>query len=169
MAGLGLRILVEGKTELLSAFLKIHASLADLRELGTWDWVISRFYQVEKEQFESEGSAGKSGKWVPLTAKYEAIKARKYGSMPILQATQRMYKALTSANTPDSVVIKDRMELTIGTSLPYSGYHNTGTDKMQRRPPIDPTDEQKDKITEPIKLKLRQVIANARLRDKRGF
>ncbi len=161
-----LKVTIEGKTGLLAALLQVQRGVVDLRQLGTWDWVQSTFYKIEKEQFGSEGAAGKGGKWRSLSPKYAVAKQRKYGDKPILQATGSMYRDLT---TSAGYVEKKEQEMTIGTTRPYAGYHQNGTSKMPKRPPVDMTAAQEKELTEPIVKKLRQLVANARLRDVRGF
>lgn len=158
---------VEGEQSVINAFQKVERGILDLRQLGTWKWVASEFYKVEKAQFGSEGSAGKSGKWQSLTSPYKEIKAKKWGDQPILQASGRLYKSLT-ANGADSVYEDSNLELTLGSSLPYAGYHQKGTRKMAARPPISLNDEQITQITKPIQKKLEQLIDNAKLRNLQG-
>jgi phage gpG-like protein len=162
------KIEVEGKEQLLSSFLEVQEGVVDLRKLGTWDWVATEFRKIEKEIFDSEGGASKVGKWKELSTKYKERKLRKYGPVPILHASGKLYRAL-SGTSPDSVFEKQPQEMAIGTSLPYGKYHQTGTSRMPRRAPIDFTDEQKERLVEPIKKKLRQLIANAKLTTRRGF
>jgi phage gpG-like protein len=159
---------VEGKEQLLSSFLEVQEGVVDLRKLGTWDWVATEFRKIEKEIFDSEGSASRGGRWKELSTKYKERKLRKWGPVPILQASGKLYRAL-SGTSPDSVFEKEAQSMAIGTSLPYARYHQTGTKRMPKRPPMDFTDEQKDRLVEPIKRKLRQLIANAKLAERRGF
>lgn len=147
---------------------KVIRGLIDYRQLGTWDWVASEFRKVEAEQFGSEGSAGASGKWQSLKPAYATVKARHYGNKPILERTGRLMRSLTS-KTGDSVEIQAQQELTLGTRVPYAGYHQSGTGRMARRKVFDPTDEQKRRITAPISKKLKRLTANTRLKDARGF
>lgn len=159
-----LDIALEGLPELLEAFRGVERGMLDFRDLGTWDEVQRRFYQIEKEQFGSEGAAGKSGKWAALTSPYREIKQKRYGEQPILQATGRGYKSLTSANS-DSVVEKRPQELVLGSRLPYMKFHQTGTRRMKKREPISLTPEQERRmVVEPIQKHLRQIVANAKLR-----
>lgn len=161
------KIEVEGKEQLLSSFLEVQEGVVDLRQLGTWDWVATEFRKVEKEIFDSEGSPAK---WKELSPKYAVVKQKKYGNMPILQASGKLYRAMTGTS-PDSVFEKQAQEMAIGTSLPYAKYHQSKDARktLPRRPMLDFTDEQKERIVEPIKKKLRQLIANAKLAERRGF
>lgn len=160
-------VTVEGREELLSSLTAVQRGLVNLNDLGTWNMVISRFREVEKQHF-AAGGAGQSGGFAPLKPAYAKAKARKWGSVPILTASGRMMRSLTS-DTGDSVVIKEPQALTVGTSLKYAGYHQTGTSRMAQRKPIDLTQQQNDYIVEPISIKIKQLIANAKLRDYRGF
>lgn len=159
---------VDGVQLTLAAFGKVERGILDLRQLGTWDWVQSEFYKVEKEQFGSEGGSGASGKWKALSSPYKERKQAKYGDMPILQATGRMYKSITSAGG-DSIVDKQPLEMTLGSAVPYSRYHNRGGGRLPRRAILDFTPDQEKQIMKPIQKKLEQLIDNAKLRDIRGF
>jgi hypothetical protein len=70
---------IVGMAELLSQFKRVEEGMLDFRQLGAWRGVASEFRKIEKEQFDSEGSKGESGKWKPLTAKYKVRKIAKWG------------------------------------------------------------------------------------------
>ena len=161
-------ITVEGSNQLIASFAQVEKGL-DFRELGTWDAVASEFYKIEKEQFDSEGGAGKSGKWKALKPEYAKRKQKKWGNVPILHASGEMMRSLTSRNAPGAVLEKTADELTLGTTIPYAGYHQRGSKRLPKRPPVDPTDAQVDRLSKVIQGKMKQLIANAKLRDIRGF
>jgi hypothetical protein len=152
---------VEGINDLIARFGIVLKGTEDLRQLGTWDWVQSEFYKIEKAQFGGEG-IGASGKWKALSPKYKKAKLAKYGPMPILQATGKLYKSMTSQGG-DAVVEKTAQTMTLGSKLPYAGYAH------KPRPVIDFSPEQEKQLMKPIQTKLKQLIANARLSDTRGF
>jgi phage gpG-like protein len=163
-------IVVEGQEQLLASFAEVQEGVLDLRKLGAWKQVASTFRKIEKEIFDSEGSAGAGGKWRPLSTKYAIRKQRKYGQMPILQASGKFYRAMTGS-TGDSIFEESPQEMAIGTSLPYAKYHQSkeARKKLPRRPMLDFTREQQQRITDPLEQKLRQLIANAKLSERRGF
>lgn len=158
---------VSGVPEVVAALSKVTRGIGDLRQLGTWKMVRSEFQKVVSEQFAAEGR-GQSGKWKRLKPSYAAVKLKRWGSQPILQASGRGYKALTSSNG-DSIFEEQPQEATFGTSLAYMGFHQKGTSKMAARPVIDFTDEQRARVFAPISKKLEQLIDNAKLRDLQGF
>lgn len=162
-------IQIEGGNELRAAFKTVEAGLLDLRKLGTWDTVATEFRKIEKEIFGSEGAQGASGKWEPLSVPYAARKTKKWGSVPILQASGRLYKSLTQRGGPDAVYETAPQEMTIGTKVPYAGYHQTGTNRMQQRKPVDLTDAHVDRLAKSISQKVRQLAANARLQELKGL
>lgn len=164
-----LNIEVEGANQLLASFLAVQKGIVDLRQLGTWDWVQSEYYKIVKAQFGSEGGAGLSGKWKPLTPKYRERKIKKYGDMPILQASGRFYKSMTSEGADGSITEKKPQELTLGSSVPYGPYHQKGGGSLPRREVISFTPDQEKRLVKPIETKLKQLIANAKLSDLRGF
>lgn len=162
---LNFHIEVDGLPQTVAAFKRVERGVVDMRQLGTWKWVASEFYKILKEAFSSEGSSGKSGKWAPLKPAYAAVKSKKYGNMPILQASGKLYKSLTSAGADGAVFEETANELTIGSSIPYGGYHQRGTSRMPAREPISLTESQTQRLLDPIRKKLEQLIDNAKLRD----
>lgn len=164
-------VTIEGTEELLRAFGKVQRGIVDLRQLGTWDAVAAVFYKIVYGQFASEGADGKSGSWKKLSPKYEAAKFRKWGQVPILQASGRLWRSLTQKGAKDSVYAAKAMELTIGSSVEYGGYHQSRKPRtrLPRRPPLDFTEDHEKQLAKPIQQKLRQLIENARLADTRGF
>ena len=163
-------ITVEGANQLIARFAQVEKGL-DFRELGTWDAVASEFYKIEKEQFDSEGGAGKSGKWKALKPEYAKRKQKKWGNVPILHASGEMMRSLTSRNAPGAVLEKTADELTLGTINPKALYHhgNKRAKGVPQRKVVDPTDAQVDRLSKVIQGKMKQLIANAKLRDIRGF
>lgn len=164
-----LEITVEGVSDVIDRFNYIERGLVDFRQLGAWKAVASEFRKIEREQFDSQGSKGESGKWAPLSPKYAEVKQKKYGSVPILQASGKLYRSLTVEGAEGAVHEETALELTLGTRDPKAAYHQTGTRKMPAREPISMTREQRERMVQPIHDKLKQLIANARLRDVRGF
>lgn len=158
---------VDGVQDTIRAFEKVEKGIVDFRELGTWDWVQSEFYKIQKEIFASEGAAGKGGKWKALSSPYAAIKQAKYGDMPILQASGKMYKTFTSdAGNVD----KKADSMTFQFDAP-AGYHmgKGGRGKMPYRSSLDLNPEQQKRLLEPVSKKLKQLIMNAKLRYYQGL
>lgn len=134
-------------------------SLSDLRPL--WPNVIREFYLIEAEQFESEGAAGASGRWAPLSDVYAKYKAIAYPDQPILQATDELMKSLTDPEATGAILRPDEQELTIGTSVPYATAHQRGTRRMPARPPISLAEAQKRRIQKSIQAGLVRFIREA--------
>jgi phage gpG-like protein len=153
---------VEGVKELVTAFEKVQDGVADLRKNAIWLKVQQAFYREVKDHFAGEGT-GQSGKWKELSSPYKEWKAKKWGAVPILQASGKMYKSLTREGA-DAIVDKQPLEMTLGTKVKYAKYHQGGTKKMPARPVYDFTQDQKRKIVQPVQDGLRQLIANARLK-----
>jgi phage gpG-like protein len=171
---LKLTIAIEGKTELLSAFLKAQSGMIDLRKLGAWDTVVGAFRKIMKAQFATQGAAGAGGAWKQLSPAYKKWKDKTYGPLPILQATKRLYSSLTSSAT-GSVVIKEPQNFAIGTNLtsasgfPYPDAHQKGGPVLPQRQIISLTQPQKEQLVKPLNQKLRQLMQNLKLYNKRGF
>ena len=116
------------------AFRRLDALASALRDLSDmWPDVRDEFFTIEQEMFDSEGASNASGGWEPLSAHYAAWKDANFGT-PILQRTGTLMASLTS-DAADVVMTAD--SLTVGTSIPYAGYHQYGTSRMPARPVID--------------------------------
>lgn len=171
---LKLTIAVEGKTELLSAFLKAQHGMVDLRKLGGWDSVEGAFRKIMKQQFSTEGAAGASGSWQKLSPAYSKWKDKTYGPLPILQATKKLFNSLTS-NAEGSIVIKEPQDFAIGTNVqsdkgfPYPDAHQEGGPVLPKREIISLTQAQKETLVKPLNQKLKQLMQNLKLYNKRGF
>ena len=161
---MNLELKVEGTKELIAAFEKVQDGVADLRKNAIWFKVQQAAYKEIKAQFAGEG-IGPSGKWKELSSPYKEYKAKKYGDVPILQASGRLWKSLTREND-DAVVDKQPLEMTLGTTVPYAKYHQSKEPrkKIPFRPFWDFTNEQKERIATPVVDGLKQLIANARLK-----
>ncbi len=142
---------VDGKVEFDRAFHRVGEKLEDLRPV--WPAIEREFYAIEDEQFKSEGAKGRGGKWKPLSRPYAQQKANKYGVQPILRATGRLEKSLTS-KTSDTRVVMEKQEFGIGTTLFYAAYHQSGTKKMPARPVISFSNETRTRLTKTMQKSL---------------
>ena len=100
------------------------------------------FLEIEQRQFESGGQSG-SGGWEPVQPRYTATKERAgFGSRTLVR-TRALMESLTDAGAPGAVRRIEKLELTMGTRVrsasgfPYPLAHQTGTSRMQARPPIE--------------------------------
>jgi len=166
---MNLTITIDGAKELGDDFEYVRRGLVDFRQLGTWKAVASNFRKIEKQAFDSEGGTTKSGKWKALKPKYAAAKLKRWGPVPILTASGDLYRSLTQEGAKDAIYQETAQELVIGTSDKKAGYHQSGTSRMPKRSPIDFTPEQEKEMVQPVYDKLKQLIDNTKLRDKRGF
>jgi len=131
---------VNGEKQLDRALGLYASAVKDMRPV--WPDIRDDFTDGQEEQFSSQGQSG-SGGWVSLSSDYGAWKALNFPGMPILQRTGRLKSSLTERSHADFRYEAGRMGLTMGTKVPYAGYHQTGTRKMPRRPPIELTEAQR--------------------------
>jgi phage gpG-like protein len=148
---------VDGAITFDRAFNRID-SLRDLRPL--WPLVIEEFYRIEMEQFESEGAAG-GQRWAPLSDPYRTWKEARYPGEPILQREHDLIDSLTDPEAADAVLLPGEDELVIGTRNPTAVFHQRGTRRMPRRPPINPSEAQKRRIQKALQQGLVQFIRDA--------
>ena len=143
---------------------KVIRGLVDFRELGAWKAVRKEFHAVQNEKFQTANN----GQWQKLSPAYEAVKASKYGGPTrILIANGDMVKEFT---TDAGKFDEQAQEMTFEFSSP-AGFHMSKAprSKIPYLSSLDLTEAQEKRIAEPITKKLKQLIANARLKDARGF
>lgn len=145
MADLSLTFEVEGEEVLIKNFRQVAATIEDLTDAFRATQV--EFRNAESDNFQSENSSGKSGKWKPLSKAYEKQKIAKYGTFALLAgveiASEKLYKSLTG-ETADTVTRIDKREAAFGTSLPYAKAQHFGYSprNLPSRPLIDLSDLQ---------------------------
>jgi phage gpG-like protein len=138
-----LSVEVEGKAELSAELMAVDEIISDFSPV--WKGVQQEFFEIEREQFESEGAKGTTGAWKELSAAYSEIKVRKYGNLPILQASRRLFKSLTS-QTSDSIAETSKTEAVFGTKLEYASRHQTGGGNLPKREPISLSARQLERL-----------------------
>lgn len=147
---------IEGEAEFDREFSRLDASFSDLTPI--WPDVRDKFWDIEKEQFDSEGSAGRYGKWKKLTARYNAQKIARFGSgLKIMHATGDLRASLTG-QTSNTIYRTSKDEITIGTELKYAGYHHRGDGNLPMRKPIDLSDSQRVALMKTIQVSLVRQI-----------
>jgi len=128
-------------------FNRIDRSLGDFRPI--WRVVEKEFHRSEKEQFNSEGSLGASGKWKPLSKNYAKRKKKEVGNLPILQRSKKLFRAVTSRST--HTVVKIRKDSYIrGTNLKYPKYVN------RERPIVSLSQKQIRRMQKKVREKVRR-------------
>lgn len=148
---------VQGEEKLKVALTKMADAIEDLTPY--WNDVQQEFYKIEKQAFASEGKTGASGHWKQLSMPYADIKARNYGDLPILELTGALKASLTSETATGAITKKEKDSLTLGSSISYAHWHQTGTPKgqMPARPPISLTENQHAQLLRKLTKQLKGV------------
>lgn len=110
----------------------LEAGLRDLTPV--WPDVRDILIAFVKQHFATQG-AYVSDPWRPLSPAYARWKAKHAPGKSILRFRDRLYGSLTEANHAEQIydATPDRLEW--GTRVPYARIHQTGSLKMQDRPP----------------------------------
>lgn len=145
---------VAGVETLNRAFNRIEDFISDFRSV--WPSVAQEFYRIEVEQFDSEGAAGASGKWTPLSPAYARFKAKEFPGEPILQASHHMIDSLTDPDALDAIYLPEPTQLTIGTKDPKALAHHRGRGRLPARPVISMSEAQKRRLQKAIQRELVQ-------------
>ena len=146
---------IDGTVEFDRAFNRLD-QISDLRPI--WGDVAEAFYEIEREQFGSQGAAGASGRWAPLSNLYAKFKAVKFPGKTILRRTDSLFESLTGKESPGAIFRPSESELQLGSSVPYGVWHQRGTSKMPARKPISLNDDQKRRMQKAIQKGLVQFI-----------
>lgn len=134
------------------------ANIDDFRPV--WGEVIAEFHQIEVEQFDSEGSAS-GARWSPLSPVYSEYKEIQFPGKPILQATGDLRDSLTDTEALGAVVRPSPHELIVGSSVPYAIFHQRGTRRMPRRPPINFNETQRRRLQKAVQRGLVSFLREA--------
>lgn len=143
---------VSGDVQLDRAFNRVSGFISDFRSV--WPAAAQAFYEIETEQFASQGAKGASGKWAPLSPAYAKFKAVEFPGQPILRATSSLFDSLTRPDALDSIYRSEPMQLTMGSKAPYALMHQTGAGRLPARPPISLSENDKRKIQKAIQSEL---------------
>lgn len=139
-----MRITIEsfGTTEFSRELLRVAERSDNMRP--AFEALADDFYAVEREQFDSEGARG-GQRWPPLSPRYAARKRVLFGPKPILEASGRLRRSLTSKGTPGNVHKVTADEIVIGSRVDYGKYHQSTAPRSQlrRRPPVVLTEADK--------------------------
>lgn len=96
--------------------------------------------------FSAEGAFEGRSRWAPLSPDYAIQKARKFPGRPILHATGKLRKSLTTESDGHICQITPTT-LKIGTSDEKAIFHQRGTRKMPQREIVRLTQSQKSRWT----------------------
>jgi len=135
---------IAGVKQVHRALMVKSEAVKDLRPV--WDDIYKDFLKREKLVFQRQGNVGSRtrevtgakkggswGKWEPLDKAYAARKrAAGFGSK-ILVRTGDLRDSLTQRGHSEAVFNPSKRWLTMGTTVPYAGYHQTGTGRSGGR------------------------------------
>jgi len=144
---------IQGVVQLDRAFNRVDQEISDFRNF--WPGVITTFYDIESQQFHTEGASGASGKWTPLSPAYKLFKEREFPGKTILRREDALYESMTGPDALDSILRPEEHELVIGSALPYAPIH------QKTRPIISLTEESKRRMVKSIQQRLVEFTRSA--------
>ncbi|MHB0874567.1 MAG: phage virion morphogenesis protein [Anaerolineae bacterium] len=135
-----LKFSLAGADQVMRTFNRFAEGVTDVSE--AFEDIADDFLQLEDRQFSSQGAEG-SGGWKVLSTAYAAWKERYYPGARILERDGWLRASLTQKNAPYGIREISATKLELGTTVPYGMWHQTGTDEMPARPPIQLNDDDK--------------------------
>ena len=161
------RLDIAGEVQMDRGIQRFTEGIADYRPI--WPVIADDFYAMEKGQFRSEGEEG-GKRWQELSPAYAAWKQAQYPGKPILERTGDLVKSLTSEHDPNTVQVKKRKTLTLGTKIPYAIYHQSPKPRkrLPRRPEIMADEAFKRSVMHHIQTYLVQIASRSGFRQGLG-
>tara|TARA_Y100000310_G_scaffold296063_1_gene328006 strand:- start:291 stop:800 length:510 start_codon:yes stop_codon:yes gene_type:complete len=119
---------IKGKTVLMGVMARKVKNLKP-----AFEDIADDFYRNEREMFARSGAVGGGfRRWKPVNATYARRKAEQGFGSKILVRTGRLRSSLTSRGGDNHLKI-GKLQMSIGTTVPYAKYHEHGTRKMPKR------------------------------------
>jgi hypothetical protein len=156
---------IAGQVEMDRGIARFADAVADYRPI--WPVIEDDFYALEKDQFKSEG-AETGEKWAQLADSTLRQKEALYPGKPILERAGALVASLTDPGADGAVHIEARKQLTLGTTVAYALYHQTGTLKMPARQEIRMPEPFKRQVMHHVQTYLVQVASQSGLRSGMG-
>lgn len=144
---------VEGVETLNRAFNRVEEAISDFRPI--WPTVAQEFYAIEREQFDTEGAAGASGKWAALSPAYKRWKEINFPGQPIMKLENTLFESLTDPEALDAIFRPGKDELVVGSKTPYARRQH------QTRSLISMSESQKRRLQKAIQRGLVQFTRQA--------
>jgi hypothetical protein len=146
---------LSGFNRAFDGFEKMLRRPTDFMQRPAVDWMA----QTEREQFDSEGAAGRSGRWAPLAPSTQRAKALDRSGVKILQRTGTMMNQLTRTES-----LRQYVEVTDDKIIfhlpPPAGFHQSGTRKMPQRKVVDPSDAQIGRLNDAVRREVLPLVRN---------
>lgn len=128
------------------AFTRYVSDLADLTPL--WGDLADLLRHQTDHNFDTEGAAS-GPRWRPLSKAYARWKAARFPGKPILQRSGKLRDSLVRESWGHVYEARERA-MVWGTSVPYAGFHQSGTRHMPSRPIIRLTEGNQDDMTKVV-------------------
>jgi phage gpG-like protein len=142
---------VMGDQQVMRGFSKLADGVKDLRE--PFREMVKDFREIEKRQFSSQGGYG-SGGWKPLKTSTALQKQRLGYPAQILVRSGELRDVMTGLRSGYDEV--QPLEMKIMT-LSFGKYHQKGTSRMEARPLVQLTEDDKTRWSKIIHLYLVQL------------
>lgn len=151
-----LRFDVHGETQIDRELVRWTDSFTDASP--AFAMIYNFLLRVEKLQFDTQGGAS-GHPWPALKAGTVEEKLRKGLRPEILRATDELMLSLTSEGDSNQLHEVGPSWLAFGSNLPYATAHQSGTDHIPQRRPVDLTEANKVAIAKSLQLWIARGVA----------
>jgi len=125
---------VEGIKQLDQELGIMAGNIKDLRP--AWQDIDKDFTEGESGIFGNEGAYDGWARWKAIDPAYASWKTAHGFDSKILHRTGRLRMSLTNRHSQDHEFKMTRMNMVMGTKVPYAAYHQRGTKHLPKREPI---------------------------------
>lgn len=134
MARFGVEIDLQGLDTVKLNLNKVEKAVKDIRP--GLKKVANDIRETEDRVFKAEGAYGSRARWKKLSPNYKKWKSRVFPGQPILQASGGLRQSLVYKGNANHIETITKTSLTFGSRDPKFSWHQTGTRKMPKRPPL---------------------------------
>lgn len=121
-------------------------TITDVRP--AWPAVAAAVRMAMAQNFATESSRGQ--RWAPLRTAYLLWKMKHHPGTKILELSGDLRRSLTDSGDVNAIQEETKDELYISSRVPYGRYHQTGTTRMDARPPIALTAAQRFRLGQAV-------------------
>lgn len=106
-------------------------------QTSAFEKIRNSFHNIQKEQFQTEGARGASGKWKPLNSTYDRFKKSRHPGKSINEITGRLRESFTRTDAEGNIERMTKDTLEMGSNIKQAVWLHEGRKFYPQRKLID--------------------------------